>query len=241
MPDDAITVSTETERGRRELRVLSVMIRLAGVFVIAAGFLVAFAPDAWTPQPRNLLERIVLLLFCGTIGVALIVVRLTARGSWRLNGDGIFFSPIRGRPRSMGWSEIESVRPGSAINSLVFQAGKRKIPLNLNWETPERRAAALDFLRSELAAYFDIFDRPPAKTSIRRILRASAITAAVTLLYFATLIVPSYLLRYEYWQYWMMTWGPLSFLLLYGWALTVAWREGRKTWSWRKPQSPPSL
>jgi hypothetical protein len=240
MADDAIVVTTETERGRRELCVLSVMIRFAGVFVAAAGFLVAFAPDAWTPQPRSLGERVVLLLYCATIGVALIVVRLTARGDWRLNCDGIRFSPLRGSPRSMAWSEIEAIRPGSAINSLVFRARNHKMPLNLNWETPERRAMAIDFLRSELGAYFDFFDRPPAKTSIRRILRVSAIAAAVMLLYFATLIVPSYLLRYEYCQYWMMTWGPLSLLLFCGWALTVVWRERRKTWSWRKPQLPPS-
>ena len=238
MADDAMAVTTETERGSSQLRAANVMVRLSGAFVVITALFVGFAPDAWTSQPSSLFERILFGLMTGALGVALLAAKFIVRGNWRLDDDGIRFSPLRGSPRTMAWHEIEAIRPGSAIDSLVFRAGRQKLPLVLRWETPERRAAAIDFLQAKLGAYFDFFDRPPAKTSIRRILWASVIASAVLLLCLGGAILSMLYLPEAQWRIWAPVLVFFPFLSCYAWALVIVWRGLPKRWSWRKPHLP---
>jgi hypothetical protein len=241
MADDAIVVTTETKRGISELRGLTILMWLVGVFCIAGAVLFAVAPPERTSRPPDRCSEIVMAIMCAVAAVlAVALPRFVTRGTWRLDGDGIHFSPLRGSPRSMSWHEVTAIRPGSEAGSLLFRTGKQKLPLNLRWETPEQQEAAISFLRSRLGASFDIFDRCPAKTSIPRILRASGITVAVTLLWFAALIVPSYYLQYEHWQRWVMIWMPLPLLFFFPWLIIFACRQRAKLWSHRKPQLPPT-
>ncbi len=238
MADDAIMVTTETERGRHELRAASLMVRLSGAFVVAAALFIGFAPDAWTSQPSSLFERILFGLMTGALGVALLGAKFIVRGSWRLDDDGIRFSPLRGSPRSMAWHEIEAIAPGDRTNSFAFRAGRLKLPLDLRWETPERKAAAIDFFRAKLGAYFDIFDRRPAKTSLRRILWASAIASAVILLCMGGAILSMLYLPEAQWRIWAPVLVFLPFLSCCVWALVILWRGLPKRWSCRIPQLP---
>jgi hypothetical protein len=240
MANDAIAVTTETKRGKSDLRGLTILMWLVGVFCAIGAVLIALAPPERVCRPPDPLGQFAAAIMCAVAALlAVALPRFVTRGTWRLDGDGIHFSPLRGSPRSISWHEVEAIRPGGEAKSLIFRTGKRKLPLVLQREPIEQQEAAISFLRSRLGASFDIFDRRPPKTSIPRILRASAIASAATLLWFAALIVPSYYLQYEHWQRWVMIWMPLPLLVLYPWFMIFAWRQNAKMWSHRKPQLPP--
>lgn len=242
MAGNVIIVSTETERGKRELRAATVVCWIGGILFILAALFFWFAPDDFFYPSGDLTTRLSFVLLFLVMAVLPAMPRFIVRGNWRLDDDGIAFSPLREKDQSLAWREVKTIVTAAMRHKIVFCDGTTKLPLVLQWETCKRQEETLDFLREKLRESFDVFDRPAAsRTSVRRLLLASAVATFVTLLYFGALIIPAYYLQYEHWQLWTMAWMPLPFCVLFPWAVIVVRRERRKMWSWRKLPLPPTM
>jgi hypothetical protein len=233
MADDAVTVTTETERGRLAHRFCGIVMRIAGVCCVAMAVWIAVLPSQKFSRPPDPSGHVAIVAWLGAAGVFVFAFpRFVTRGTWRLDVDGIVFTPLVGKSRPMKWSEIEAVRltPG-----IVFRVGKRKILMNLQWETPDQWEATRRFLEARLGPNFDVFDRSPAKTSIRRLLLVSGIATIETLLWAAGLVMPLFCLpSYERWRFWFVIWLFILPMGLLIWSLAVVWRGYEKGWSRRK-------
>ena len=111
----------------------------------------------------------------------------------------------------MAWSEIEAIFAASVETmrtGATFRTSIKRIRLDLQYETREKQDAAIAFLREKLASCFDVFNRVPERTSIRRILWLLTVASAGTLLFFAVWIVPSFYLPPDQWLLWAAAWGP---------------------------------
>jgi hypothetical protein len=258
MAENAILVTTETESGKRYRHEGVVVCWILGVLCFAAAVFCGFAPDCCFHRPPDLWGRVFLVFSCGATGVLFpVAFRFDMRGNWRLDDEGVSFTPLRGNPRHVAWRDVDAVfAPCRKTQQVLLRAGKMKLPIDLRWETCQRQDEVRDFLRTKLEGVFDIFDRPVAqgssrrwiwmggafeisdrpvaKTSIRRWLWISAAASAATLLYFGILILPSFCLQYEHWRCWALVWMLLPFVVLFPWAMVIAWLERRKAWSWRK-------
>ncbi len=84
-------------------------------------------------------------------------------------------------PQSMDWRNVDGIFSQCMKIRIVFREGSRKIPLVLQWESKERKEETLEFLKTKLGLYFDIFSRVPAKTSIRRLLWVAVVASSLVL------------------------------------------------------------
>jgi hypothetical protein len=233
MADEVVAVTTETSRGRSNLRTLVVSSWLLAGFFAASALSLWLAPDGCRQSPPTISDRIlVTVVSIASLLVAVVWPQFITRGTWRLNTDGITFTPLRGAVQSLRWDQVEAVLDQSFRTD--FRAGRQRLLLVRQWESPQRRKAVVEFLRDRLGANFDAFDRQPAKTSVRRVLWLSAIASAATLLWFAAMILACRYLPYEQLQWWAMAWGLLLPLVFFPWVLVVAWRQRRTMWSYRK-------
>jgi hypothetical protein len=236
MAENALLVTTETESSKRERAANVVFCWIVGLIAFSAAVFFGSAPDHWFSRTPDLWGRILSALFCGAIGgICPVALRSVVRGNWRLDDEGILFMPLRGTPKHLAWRDVDAIfAPSMRTQQVLLRAGKVKLPINLRWETRQRRDEVNGFLRNKLGESFDVFDRSPERISIRRLFWISAVTSAATLFYFGILILPSYYLQYEHWRYWVAVWMPLPFVSLYPWAIIVVWRERRKGWIRRK-------
>lgn len=238
MADDAILVTTETERGRHSQRVGNITVWCVGLLCFVVAVLCWFGLGCGLSPQDGIGIRILCCLMCGGVGVWLVLLPLFAvRGHWRMSDEGIAFAPLRGTVRSMLWRDVEAIHARAKWIKIVFRAGTQKLPLVLWWETHGHREETISFLQSRLGGCFDAFECPMPRTSIRRILRLSVIASAITLSYFGVLILPIYFLQYNAWQAWCCVWMPVALLFL-PWLAFVAWQQHRRDWSLRRPHLP---
>jgi hypothetical protein len=236
MADDAIVVTTETKQGRLNHRILNGMFGVVGLSSIVAAFWFWLAPAKEFTRAPSTAERILLAIMC--IGVAILCLVLlrfaVVRGTWRLDDAGVVFTPLRGPAQAISWREIEAIL--LEWHRISFCARRRKVRLVLQWETPERHEMVTNLLREKLGGAFDAFERQPAKTSLGRILRASAIGAVAVFLSMGGLLLASFCSPGARPPAWASALAVLPLAGLYVWALVIGWRQRAAMWSVRRPE-----
>jgi hypothetical protein len=109
---------------------------------------------------------------------------LDPRGTWRLDEQGIAFTPVDGRVRSLGWTAIEQVAWGPW--SIRIAGGGRRLLITSGWLAPAAWSSIRAELSSRLAYRFEVErELPPASwwdactrsTRLQRLLGMTAMTA----------------------------------------------------------------
>jgi hypothetical protein len=233
MAENALLVSTETPSGRRDRVANTAVLWGASLIVFGGAVFMAFAPDRWFSPSVVLSDRIWGTLLGIAVGVFLLILpRLGVRGNWRLDDQGVSFTPLCGKAKHMAWQDVDSVSGIGTACILVFRAGKVTLPMNLKWEPRHRREEAMNFLRERPGEAFDMFRcplRPMVRISVRRLLWASALAAAFTLLWLGGIIVAIRCLHPN--GFWLRGLGLCSLApiaLVYGIYLILARRDGHR-------------
>jgi hypothetical protein len=232
MAGNSIRITTETEKGKRELRTLNVILWIVGPLILAAGIFVALAPDDFFAQPHSLSDRLIVAIFCVAQCVLLFSIPCwITRGSWLLDDEGVSLAPLCEDPRWLGWEDVEAVHWHTPRYRVIFRSGKIKMKMTLQWETRERQDDCLNFIRDKLEKSFDLSCRPSEPISFQRLFWISAVTSILTLLCFGGLCLQTI--------YWNQTafgrglgvlWFAVPLFLLFLWGIKVVWGENRKQW-----------
>jgi len=235
MAENAVLITTETERGKREMRSLGILLRVIGLFFVGMALYVRFFPNG---SPNDLGTRVLAELgFAAVLFVlSYVLPRFVLRGSWQLDDNGILFTPlrVRNRPRRLDWSDVEAIYWHS-IRYRIFRSGRTKLPVNLQWETPQKQDEFEDFLRKKLGRSFNLSDNPVEPLSIRRLLWISAATTFFTLLWGGGLYLQIiYMDQYKLWRGFGILWFMVPLFLLLWSGVTLVRREKRKRWRLRK-------
>jgi hypothetical protein len=236
MSENALLVTTETESGERFRTGTAATCWIFGLVCYCSAIFFAFGPDRWFGHPMAASERITSsILFATFGGICPGLGYFVVRGTWRLDDDGILFTPLRGNPRHAAWSDVDAIfAPSIRTEQISLRAGKLKLPIHFRWETRQRQYEVREFLRNKLGESFDVFDRPVPPTSVRRLLWVAASASTGTLVWFGILVLPSCYLEYARWRIWVLIWMPLTLVALYSWVLIFAWEKRQKAWVRRR-------
>jgi hypothetical protein len=198
---DFVLATTETDRGKRDYRSKNMTACFGGVLSLALGMCVALMPgEKWV--------RAFLVTMMGLSGITCVAAptfQRRQRGDWRLDHEGILFTPLRGERRYLSWHDIQAI--GWQTNTVLLRAGTMTMPLVLLQESREHRDEVRHFLREVSCRSFDLDDLPATPFSIRRVLWGTLVALPFALLPLAGMFVQTTYLDPEHrWGYWGLMW-----------------------------------
>jgi hypothetical protein len=227
---NVVTATTETDRGKRDFWSKSVPAWAGGCVFIAFAVGIFFQPgDAWV---RGLLQ--VMAVLAGIACFVIPVFQLQQRGEWKLDRDGILFTPLRGKPRYLAWCDIDAVRLPSQATPMRFRARKVQIVFCPAVENQDHRDRIQQLLNAVLSHAFDLTKRPPAPFSLRRVLLGTVVALPFALLPLAGALVQGIYLdpanRCGKWgMLWIMGWLIPMMVASY----RIVKQEDRRWWRLR--------
>jgi hypothetical protein len=228
-----ILVTTETEKGRRELNACSVVFVAIGLAGLVMAICCAVAPDTLIPF-RGIGDRVLVALICVWGGISSMTApRSMVRGHWHLDDEQIVFRSLRGVSRRLKWCDVQAISWGR--DAIRFRGPGPALPLLLVYEPTDRRKEAREFLRQRLGEAFDLRDRSPQPFSFRRMCVCACVALSIAVLGLTAAFLHSIYLdpRGEL-RPLLASWVVLPLL---AWVAYAAVREARRTWRLRNAPS----